>query len=258
MDIEENIMDFEKKTIIITGAGSGIGKAASLMIAGEGAFVAACDINREKVDETVEAIKKGFGEVSLGFAFDVSDSMKVRDMVNSVLNKYGRIDVLVNCAGIISLGKTESITDEMLENVLGVNFKGTFYCCREIIPVMKSQKSGCIVNISSGAIKTGGFGVAGDYVAAKGAVASLTLNLARQLAPWRIRVNSICPGPIDTPMIHGKNYTEDIQKNVENSTPLGIGFPEDVAHAILFLASNIRARYITGEILDVNGGLTMD
>jgi 3-oxoacyl-[acyl-carrier protein] reductase len=255
-------MEFENKTVMITGAGSGIGRATAIEFASLGAKVAVCDINIEKAKSTVDTISGDHMGEAKAFLLDVSDSGSVRKTINDIISYYGRLDILVNVAGIIFLGRIEDVTDEAWDRVLDVNLKGTFLCCREATPVFKKQRSGCIVNISAAAAKTGGMNVGANYVASKAGISVLTIHLARQLAPYRIRVNAVSPGPIDTPMLTGDSgggdYDEAKRKSIETATPLGLGLPEDVAKAIVFLASEDQARYITGEILDVNGGLFMD
>jgi len=255
-------MEFKGKVIMITGSGSGIGRAASVMFAKEGAIVAACDINEKNIYETEEIIRKQLNAEAVGIKLDVTNGLQVNAEIRKVIDRYEKIDVLVNSAGIVHLGKVENITEEEWDRVLDVNLKGTFLCCKAVIPIMKSRRSGCIINVTAAAAKTGGMNVGGNYVASKGGISSFTIHLAKQLAPFKIRVNAVSPGPIDTPMLSGDtgggNYSEEMKKNIEKSTPLGLGFPEDIAHGILFLASDIRARYITGEILDIDGGLFMD
>ena len=254
-------MEYEGKTLIVTGAGSGIGKTIAKMFALEGAFVIACDINPAKVKETVDEIINEKGK-AVYMDFDVSEENQVKNAVARILEEYGAIDILINSAGIIFLGKIEDISAKQWDKVLAVNLKGTFLVSKEVIPAMKERQKGCIINITAAAAKTGGMNVGGNYVASKGGISSLTIHLAKQLAPHGIRVNAISPGPIETPMLTGEsgggNYSDEMRSNIAKSAPLGMGYPEDVAYGALFLADEKRARYITGEILDINGGLFMD
>jgi len=254
-------MEYEGKTLMVTGAGSGIGKTIAKMFALEGAFVIACDINPAKVKETADEIINEKGK-AVYMDFDVSEEYQVKNAVARILEEYGAIDILINSAGIIFLGKIEDISAKQWDKVLAVNLKGTFLVSKEVIAVMKERQKGCIINITAAAAKTGGMNVGGNYVASKGGISSLTIHLAKQLAPYGIRVNAISPGPIETPMLTGEsgggNYSDEMRSNIAKSAPLGMGYPEDVAYGALFLADEKRARYITGEILDIDGGLFMD
>lgn len=253
--------DYEGKVVLVTGAGSGIGKAIAEMLALEGALVVACDIDQAKVKTTVDEILKSKGK-AISKVFDVSEENLVKEAVRQILENYGVIDILINAAGIIFLGKIEDISAEQWDKVLNVNLKGTFLMSREVIPDMKKRKKGCIINITAAAAKTGGMNVGGNYVASKAGISALTIHLARQLAPFGIRVNAISPGPVDTPMLMGDSgggdYNNEMRENIIQSVPLGIGYPQDIAYGALFLADEKKARYITGEILDIDGGLFMD
>lgn len=248
-------MVLKGKVSLITGASSGIGKAVALALAREGAKVAInYKSNLEGALEVEEKIK-AMGRKAVVVRADVAKSDQVEQMVETVTGNFGEIDILVNNAGITKMGKVEEITEEDWDAVIDANLKGTFLCCRAVIRSMKRRKSGKIVNISSTAAKIGGTNSAASYAAAKGGVSSFTIHLAKEILPYNVSVNAVAPGGIDTPLldIYGPEGKETLAK----SSPLGLGRPEDVAEAVLFLVSE-KADFITGEILDVNGGSLMD
>jgi len=178
-------------------------------------------------------------------------------MVKKVLEKFQRIDILINCAGILRFSPIGDLSEKDWQDILDVNLTGTFFCSQAVIKPMKKQKSGKIVNMSSTAAKVGGVRAAASYSVSKAGVSNLTICLARELAPYNIRVNAIAPAMVNTPMTNQPGYGKEARDNFVKNIPLGLGQPEDIANAILFLVSN-QSRYITGEILDVNGGFIMD
>ena len=246
-------MRFKNKVVLITGAAQGIGKATALAFAKEGANLVLVDVRElSGVKQTVEREKRKV----LALQVDVSSSGMVEKMVKATVDEFGRLDILVNNAGVISRGIIEKITDEELDRVLDINFKGVFYCCRAVIPIMKKQHYGKIVNVSSITAKRGDNTTAPCYGASKGAILTLTRSLARQLGPFGINVNAVAPHAIDTPMM--EYWDETKRKAVIESLPVRrMGKPEDVAFAILFLCSD-EASFITGETLNINGGYLMD
>ena len=254
-------MEFKGKNVFITGAGGGIGRSICEFFAGEGAAVIAADVSLEKAEETVGKILAE-KDKARAVELNISDDVMVEEVFRSVAADAGNIDVLVNCAGVVSLGPFTELDVREWDRVIDTNLKGTFLCSKAAAAYMIGQKSGTIINISAGAAKTGGMNVNAAYVAGKGGINSLTLHFAVHLAKYGIRVNCICPGPVDTPMIQvQRNEETDTSEgglNIISATPLGMGYSEDIAQACLFLASEKKARYITGEILDVNGGLIMD
>ena len=248
-------MRFKDKVVLVTGAAQGIGEATAIAFARERARVALADLNLDGVLQVKEKIDKIGGE-ALALKVDISNPAMVNEMMEKIVDHFGRLDILVNNAGIIARGVIEDITDEMLDKVLSVNFKGVFYCCRAAVPIMKKQKYGKIVNVSSITAKRGDNTTAPCYGASKGAILTLTRSLARQLGPFGINVNAVAPHAIDTPMM--KYWDEKKRKAVIESLPVRrMGKPEDVAHAILFLSSD-EAGFITGETLNLNGGYLMD
>ena len=248
-------MRFQEQVAVITGAARGIGRAIALAFAGEGAKVALVDINSELLERLREEIVRQGGE-ALSVPCDISKSSDVKEMANQVLNTFGRIDVLVNNAGIIRRGTIETVTEEDWDRVIAINLKGTFNCCKAVVEPMKRQGGGKIVNVSSISGKTGDITSAPGYGSSKAGGDALMKTLARQLAPYGIRVNAVAPHAIETEM--SAQWSEERRREIIAAIPLGrLGRPEDVAQAVLFLASD-AASFITGEILDVNGGALMD
>jgi 3-oxoacyl-[acyl-carrier protein] reductase len=193
---------------------------------------------------------------ALAFPMDVTRRAQIDAVVQDVLDRWGTLDILVNNAGIYEVLPVEEITEAQWDRVLAVNLKGAFLCCQAVIPIMKRQGAGRIVNIASSAGKTGGTLAGAHYSVSKAGLICLAKQLARELGPHGITVNAVAPGRIDTPMIQAVPEAEN--EVFRQRTPLGrLGTAEDVANAVLFLASD-EASFITGEILDVNGGLLID
>jgi len=243
------------KIAIVTGGGRGIGLAVALAVVREGARVIICDANSSLLNGALSEIKALGGH---GFAchMDVTNKKQINNVVIDALNRFGKIDILVNSAGIYEILPIEEITEEKWDRVLAVNLKGVFLCSQAVIGPMKRQRSGCVVNMASSAGKTGGVLAGAHYSASKAGIICFTKSLAREVASYGITVNAVAPGRIDTPMIRSASDQEN--ENVRRVTPSGrLGKPEDVANAVVFLVSN-EASFITGEILDVNGGLLMD
>jgi 3-oxoacyl-[acyl-carrier protein] reductase len=248
-------MRFQDQVAIITGGAKGIGRAVALAFIREGAMVVLVDIDKAGLAALREEIEKEGGR-ALAVCCDISRSAEVEQMAHAVEKTFGRIDILVNNAGIIRRGTIETVTEEEWDQVIAINLKGTFNCCRAVIEPMKRQGGGNIVNVSSIAAKTGDITSAPGYGSSKAGGDALMKALARQLAPCGIRVNAVAPHAIETEM--SAQWPEEKRREIIASIPLGrLGRPEDVAEAVLFLASK-SASFITGEILDVNGGMLMD
>ena len=245
-------MEMEGLVAVITGSGRGLGKAIAERFFQEGARVALWDIDLELVKQVRDGLDPS-GNRAIAARVDITNEGEVGRAVSETLERFGRIDVLVNNAGISRHRPIEEMTVEMFESVMKVNVTGTFICCRAITPVMKKQGGGKIVNMSSLAGRTGRPGVAVNYAAAKVAIIGLTQTLARELGPSRIYVNAIAPGPILTEQT--KQYVPEpfTSWNIGRAVPKD-GLPEDVADAALFLASR-RSDWVTGVTLDVNGGI---
>ena len=248
-------MKLKDRVAMVTGAGRGIGKAISLTFSREGAKVALVDVDKRVLEAAKNEIEKKRGEV-IAIPCDITKSAEVKAAVNQVQKTFGRVDILVNNAGIIRRGTIETVTEEDWDRVIEVNLKGTFNCCKAVVEFMKQQGYGKIVNISSIAGKMGDITSAPGYGSSKAGMDALTKTLARQLASYGINVNAVSPHAIETEM--SAQWSEERRKEIIASIPLGrLGKPEDVAEAVLFLASD-DASFITGEILDVNGGVLMD
>lgn len=243
---------FDGKVVIVTGGGSGIGKAIALRFAQERAVVAVADINQATVDETQRALAP-YGSKSLALRVDVAHTADVRGMVDRVMKELGAIDILVNNAGIIVRAPLMDTSEEDWDRVIAVDLRGVYLCTKYVVPEIIRGGEGKIVNISS---LTGLVGLtAPAYTAAKGGVISLTRILAGELAPYRINVNAVCPGFIATAI--SENFVDsEMGKVIRQKIPWNrFGKPEDVAAAVLFLASP-EADYITGTILPIDGGLS--
>jgi 3-oxoacyl-[acyl-carrier protein] reductase len=248
-------MKLKDRVAIITGGARGIGKAIGSAFVREGAKVCLVDVDQGILETAKNEIRKNREEI-LALLGDITKSTEVRALMNQVQRTLGRIDILVNNAGIIRRGTIETVTEEDWDRVIEVNLKGTFNCCKVVAGIMRQQGYGKIVNVSSIAGKMGDITSAPGYGPSKAGVDALTKTLARQLAPYGINVNAVSPHAIETEM--SAQWSEERRKEIIASIPLGrLGKPEDVAEAVLFLASD-DASFITGEILDVNGGALMD
>lgn len=252
-------MNINGKVALVTGAGKGIGKASALRLAAAGAAVAVVDIDEQTVRETVRDIESAGGQAD-GYVTDVSREEQVADTVRRVEERFGRIDILVNCAGIQRYGTVVDTTVELWDEVMNVNLKGVFLMCKHAIPVMRKQKGGAIVNISSVQAFVTQKQVAA-YTASKGAINALTRAMAVDHAHEGIRVNAICPASVDTPMLRWAAglFSDNVEETVKGwgkAHPIGrVGRPEEIAEAVLFLASD-SSSFITGSELKVDGGTT--
>ncbi len=238
---------------IITGAASqrGIGKATARRFAAAGARVAVLDLDAA----ASRAAARDIGTEHHGYGCNVADAAACRQVVEQVLADFGRIDILVNYAGVSQPDRLMEVTPERYELVMNVNVRGTFNMCQAVVPHFRAQQHGNIVCIGSVAAQRGGGLFGGPhYSASKGAVQSLAKSMARELGPDGVRVNAIAPGTIDTDIFEGK-LSEEKRRAIAAEVPLGrLGEADNVAKACLFLVSDL-AGYITGSVLDVNGGL---
>ncbi len=251
-------MVLEGQVALITGASSGIGRATAEAAAREGARVAVNFLkNRAGAEQAVEAIRKAGGE-AIAIRADVTSSADVRAMVGAVRERWGRVDILVNNAGDLLARRTlAEMTEEYWDQVMALNLKSAFLCVKAVWEEMAARKSGCVINVTSIAGRNGGGPGAAAYAAAKGGLLIYTKGLARELAPLGVRVNGIAPGVIATPYHDRYSPPELFQKYIA-SIPLGrAGTSAEIAEVMVFLASP-AARYITGETIEVNGGMWMD
>ena len=258
-------MRLEDRVALITGGAAGIGKATAERFAEEGARVVICDVNETLGQSTVHALEAP-ATTSPGHSFykvDVVDRKAVQEWVDEVVDKYGRIDVLVNNAGILRDATLVKVKDGELvkqmaeadfDLVIDINLKGVFNCTQAVVPNMIRQGSGVILNATSVVGMDGNFGQT-NYIAAKAGVIGMTKVWARELGRHNIRVNAVAPGPTDTEMV--RSMPENVQALMKSRVPLGrLGHTRDVANAYLFLASD-EASYISGIVLRVDGGIVI-
>lgn len=252
------MFEFDNQVVIITGSGSpkGIGKTIARTFARQHAAVVIADMNAAGVEATVNEIRSEGGE-AMGVVVNITSGQSVQEMVDRVMEKYGRIDVLVNNAGISQKVTVADMTLDDMRRIFEVNMFGLFLCTQACMKVMRAQKYGRIVNLSSVSGKRGG-GVFGGahYSASKAAVLAFSKNLSREICAEGITINSVCPGLINTEI--WKSLPDEEAKKVIEGIPMGRpGETQEVANTILFLASK-EASYITGEEIDINGGSHMD
>ena len=255
-------MLLKDKVAIITGGAKGMGRGMAVKFAAEGCAVAIADIAVKEAEEAVAEIKKKGGK-AIAVKCDVTDIRQVADTVARVIEKFGKIDILVNNAGAIAAHTpVEDLTEEAWDKVLALNLKSDFLFCKYVVPYMKKQRSGKIINLSSiGAIQPPAHEI--HYNTAKAGVIGFTNDLANALAPFNINVNCMLPGPVRTNFYDARvaAMTEEERdaffKRLGKKVPLGrVGMPEDMANAALFLASELSS-YITGHALPVSGGLPL-
>ena len=246
-------MKLTGKVALVTGAAQGIGKAVALLLARHGADIVVSDINLEKAEETAKEIES-IGPKAMAIKVNVASLNDVEQMVEAVLKKFGRIDILINNAGITRDKLILRMTEEDWDIVLNVNLKGTFNCTKAVVRHMAKQRSGKIVSIASVVGEMGNAGQV-NYAASKAGVIGLTKTIAREFAKRGINVNAIAPGYIETPMT--EVLSDKVKEELKRLIPMErLGKPDDVAEAVLFLVSE-ESNYITGQVLNVNGGIYM-
>lgn len=243
----------QDKVSIITGSGNGIGFATAKKFIAEGAKVIVCDINQVVVDEAIKKLKVP-GAVIEGYVMNVTDRDHVTSVVEAVVNKYQRIDVLINNAGITKDARLVNMTEQQFDAVIDVNLKGVFNCTQAVVPQMLKQGSGAIVSASSVVGLYGNFGQT-NYAATKFGVIGMTMTWARELGPKGIRVNAVCPGFVETSIL--STIPEDVLNGMRNHSWLKrLGQPEEIANIYAFLSSD-EASYINGIALEASGGISL-
>ncbi len=247
------MQQLQGKVALVTGAGSGIGRADAMVMAARGATLIVNDRDAAGTQETVDLIQKAGGRAFACVA-DISVSAQVTPAIAHAVQQAGEVDILVNNAGIASQRLAfEDIDEATLDRMFAVNIKGAMFCTQAVLPGMKARRRGKIINTSSimglTAQKRGS-----HYAAAKAAVIGLTMAWAREFAPWNIHVNAVAPGRVRTPMVAFMDSTEAYQEEMQRSVPLGRrAEPEEIAAVVAFLASS-DADYITGQVISPNGG----
>jgi 3-oxoacyl-[acyl-carrier protein] reductase len=242
-----------KRTALITGAGGAMGAATARKLVADGYRVALVDV----AENAVKRLASELGNGTHSIAADISDAASCDRAVAEIERAAGAIDILVNNAGVLSNHKSADTTPEEWRRVLSVNLDGAFYLSRRVLPGMKSRRFGRIVNVCSLAMKSGGLTAGTAYTASKGALAALTFSLAREAAPFGVTVNAISPAYVKTPMVT-EQLTEAQRQALLAQIPVGrFCEPEEFAHCVAFLIAPLSG-FITGEILDLNGGLHFD
>lgn len=243
----------KEKLALVTGAAGVLGLATAKTMAAEGYRVVMVDLDQARLNELAGDI----GQLTLPFSLDISQPETVAEVCRTIRETHGEVSVLVNNAGLLTNNKLTESSDEEWRQILSVNLDGAFYLCREWLPGMKDRGWGRIVNLSSLAMKTGGLTAGTAYTTSKGALTALTLSIAREAAPFGVTANGIAPAYIKTPMITDF-LSEAKQRELLSQIPVGrFCEAEEVAHVVRFLVSPLSG-FITGEIIDINGGLHMD
>jgi 3-oxoacyl-[acyl-carrier protein] reductase len=245
---------FAGKTLIVTGAASGIGRATALIFAREGANVVCADINADGARETAGAVNAK-GVQALSLAVDVTSRSQVDDMVRRTIDAFGSVQFQFNSAGAaLRRAKFLEIDDDLFDRTFAINTKGVFYCMQAVLPHMLGEGTGVIVNMASMAARRGGPHTSVHYAAAKGAVVSMTLGVAREFAASGIRCLSISPGPIRTPFQEAAATSPEIIERFLADIPMGrFGEPEEIGELVLFMCSD-ACPFMTGDTVFVNGG----
>jgi len=246
-------MRLQHRIAIITGAAQGIGLATATTFAREGATVIVCDLRPQGIDDAVSACR-ALGARAEGFVVDVTHREQVDAMTAAVKAQFGRIDVLVNNAGITKDARLQKMTQAQFDDVIDVNLRGVFHCAQSVVDTLVAQGSGVILNASSVVGLHGNFGQT-NYAASKFGVIGFTKTWSRELGPKGVRVNAVAPGFIETPIL--QTMPDKVLQQMRESVPMGrLGLPQEVAEVYAFLASD-AASYVNGAVIEVTGGLTL-
>ena len=249
------MFSLKNKVALITGARRGMGRSHALTLAKAGAKVVISDISQEDSEKVVKEIEKAGGE-AIAVKCDVSKKAEVEEMVKKVIDKWGKIDILINNAGICQFKPFLELTEEEWERTIKINLKGYFLCAQTCAKEMVKQKSGVIINIASIAMGQVGCGFPNlaHYCASKGGIVGMTETLALELAPYNIRVNAISPGAIETPMVDPlKSDAKTLEATLARVPMHRMGQPQEISNLVLFLASD-ESSYMTGSTVVIDGG----
>src|SRR6185503_7633785 len=247
-------MKLENKVAVITGGAQGIGRTVALGMARDGARVVVADLQGEKAKSVARELQT-LGAEAIAVEVDVASEASVKNLAEQTFNRFGRVDILVNDAGVYLKSPVVAKSEEDWDRTINVNLGGNFLCVRAFVPAMRKQKSGRIISLASSIANTGARKFA-DYAASKAGIIGFVKALARELGPDGITVNAICPGSANTSMPRSHRSEEDVMARLR-ATPLGhVLEPEDIAGSILFLASDAAA-YITGQAYNINCGTVM-
>jgi 2-hydroxycyclohexanecarboxyl-CoA dehydrogenase len=254
-----NAIDLTGKSALLTGGARGIGRAIAQALAEAGADVVIGDFRLEEAQTTAHEISESTRQRVVAVKTDVTKLEEAQNLRDEALRLFGKIDVLVNCAGWDRLLPFVKTTPDLWERIIAINFRGVLHTCYAVLPHMAERKQGSIVNLSSDTARVGSFGEA-VYAASKAAIIAFSKTLAREHARDQIKVNVVCPGLVETPLIEEMRQDEltgKILNSIVSYIPFKrLGQPEEVAPLVVFLASD-AARYITGQVISVNGGLNM-
>ena len=253
---DQKALRLNQKVAIITGAANGIGFATAEKFINEGAITIICDINADQVKQAVTKLQASTlnKDQVAGYVMNVTDRAGIDEVIKSVIEKYDRIDVLINNAGITKDARLINMTEEQFDAVIDVNLKGVFNCTQAVVPHMLKAGKGSIVSASSVVGLYGNFGQT-NYAATKFGVIGLTMTWARELGPKGIRVNAVCPGFIETSIL--ASMPEDVLKGIKDRSWLRrLGTPEEIANVYAFLASD-ESSFINGIALEASGGISL-